>query len=278
MLLLCGFGGFCANPTDAAHATNKAPIKINRLINYSRQVPCLNKTSPYLYSYIIISGSSCEGKMFTGIIESTGRVVSLGQTPAGARLTVDISELAREVKPGGSVAVNGVCLTAIKITGTIVDFDVVYETLSRTNLGTLFAHQAVNIERALRATDRIDGHFVLGHIDTTCRIAQWQDQGAGRLLTLQLTDSEYARYIIPKGSVALDGISLTVAGVSRDRFSIALIPTTLEKTTLITRPVGAMLNLETDILVRTVVYQLQQTAASDNSLMEALKRGGFTGE
>jgi riboflavin synthase len=136
----------------------------------------------------------------------------------------------------------------------------------------------VNIERALRATDRIDGHFVQGHIDTTCRIAQWQDQGAGRLLTLQLDDPEYAKYIIPKGSVALDGISLTVADVSGPRFSIALIPTTLEKTTLVAKPVGAVLNLETDILVRTVVHQFRQSVVADDTLMAALRRSGFVGE
>jgi riboflavin synthase len=191
---------------------------------------------------------------------------------------VDIGELAREVKPGGSVAVNGACLTAVTISGGLIEFDVVYETLSRTNLGELSPNQAVNIERALRATDRIDGHFVQGHIDTTCRIAQWQDQGAGRLLTLQLDDPEYAKYIIPKGSVALDGISLTVADVSGPRFSIALIPTTLEKTTLVAKPVGAVLNLETDILVRTVVHQFRQSVVADDTLMAALRRSGFVGE
>jgi riboflavin synthase len=215
--------------------------------------------------------------MFTGIIETTGKVISKAQTPAGARLAVDIGELARQVKPGGSVAVNGACLTAVTIAGPVIEFDVVYETLSRTNLGDLSSNQAVNIELALRVTDRLEGHFVQGHIDTTCRIAQWQDQGTARILTLQLDDPQYLKYIIPKGSVALDGISLTVATVSGPRFSIALIPTTLEKTTLIAKPVGATLNLETDILVRTVVHQLQTPSSSDNQLMQTLIQSGFTG-
>lgn len=216
--------------------------------------------------------------MFTGIIASIGRVVSLGQTPAGAKLTIDIGEPAREVVLGGSVAVNGACLTATSISNTTIEFDVVYETLARTNLGKLSAGDAVNIELALRVTDRIEGHFVQGHVDTTGRIIKWQDQGTGRLLTVQLDDPSYITYVIPKGSVALDGISLTVASVAGNQFSIALIPTTLEKTTLISKPVGAVLNVETDILVRSVLQQFHRLkgADSDESLMEALKRSGFT--
>jgi len=107
--------------------------------------------------------------MFTGIVENIGKVLSSSRTPAGARLGVRIGELARDVKPGGSVAVNGVCLSAVNVSDATIEFDVVYETLSRTNLGALAPGDPVNIERPMKLSDRIEGHFVQGHIDPTCR-------------------------------------------------------------------------------------------------------------
>jgi riboflavin synthase len=126
-------------------------------------------------------------------------------------------------------------------------------------------------------SDRIEGHFVLGHVDTTCRITRLEDEGTGKRLTLEVDDPAVSQYIVPKGSVALDGVSLTVASVKGDSFSVALIPTTLENTTLPTKSVGAVLNLETDILVKAVVYRRQQVSESDASLKAALERSGFLG-
>jgi riboflavin synthase len=213
--------------------------------------------------------------MFTGIVESIGKVIAISQTSSGARLRVDIGNLASDVKMGGSVAINGVCLSAVGISGTTVDFDVVYESLARTNLGALSPGSPVNVERPLKVSDRIEGHFVQGHIDTTCRIVQWQSQGAGRLLTLELSDPQCVCYIVPKGSVALDGISLTVASVAASRFVVALIPTTVEKTTILTKPIGAVVNFEADILVKAVVHLHRQIAGSDDQLMDTLHRSGF---
>jgi len=213
--------------------------------------------------------------MFTGIVTKIGKVLAINPSAAGARLTVEIGELAREVKPGGSVAVNGACLSAVKIYETAAEFDAIFETLSRTNIGLLARDHQVNVELPLRVTDRIEGHFVQGHIDTTCRIVQWQDQGASRLLTLELDDPQYARYIVPKGSVAIDGISLTVARNSGNQFSVALIPTTLEQTTLIHKPIGAVINFEADILVKTIVNLLKPEGGSDESLLDKLRQTGF---
>ncbi|NLE30280.1 MAG: riboflavin synthase [Phycisphaerae bacterium] len=215
--------------------------------------------------------------MFTGIIQSIGRIVAKSQTPAGARLMIDLGELASQVTAGGSVATNGVCLSAVSFSGSVVGFDVVYETLSRTNLGRLSPGDVVNLEPAMRMSDRIEGHFVLGHVDTTCRITRLEDEGTGKRLTLEVDDPAVSQYIVPKGSVALDGVSLTVASVKGDSFSVALIPTTLENTTLPTKSVGAVLNLETDILVKAVVYRRQQVSESDASLKAALERSGFLG-
>jgi riboflavin synthase len=216
--------------------------------------------------------------MFTGIIQSIGKVVAVSQTPAGARLLIDLGDLASQVSLGGSVATNGVCLSAVSFSGTVVGFDAVCETISRTNLGKLSAGDCVNLELSLRMSDRVEGHFVLGHVDTTCRIIRWQDEGVGKRLTLEVDDATQAQYIVPKGSVALDGVSLTVASVAGSTFSIALIPSTLENTTLIGKPTGAILNLETDILVKAVVYRQQKMSANpDVDLKAALERSGFLG-
>jgi len=216
--------------------------------------------------------------MFTGIVAQTGQVVSIRPTESGARLILDVGELAKEISHGGSVAVNGACLTAVTIYGQTVEFDSVFETMARTNLGRLKSGDRVNLELSLRPSDRLEGHFVQGHIDTTVRIVEWQDQGQGRLLTVQLQDSEYVKYVVPKGSVALDGISLTVAGIKNDQFTTAIIPTTLQRTTLVQKPVGAVLNFEADILAKTVVQWLERTAepGRDQALMDVLKRSGFT--
>jgi riboflavin synthase len=175
------------------------------------------------------------------------------------------------------VAINGTCQSAVAINGSNVQFDTIFETLSRTNLGQLKAGDEVNLELALKVSDRIDGHFVLGHVDTTCRLIRSQNEGTSRRLTFELTDTDCMKYIVPKGSVALDGVSLTVADIQGNHFSVALIPTTQKDTTLTGKAVGAILNLETDILVKTIIAGQERLTGGDDRLKEALRRSGFTG-
>ncbi len=213
--------------------------------------------------------------MFTGIIQSIGRVLGISQTPAGVRLKIDLGSLAGEVKPGGSVAINGACQSAVVIIGTVVEFDTIFETLSRTNLGRLKPGDEVNLELSLKLSDRLEGHFVLGHVDTTCRLVRIQNEGASRRLTFEPDSREHMKFIVPKGSVAIDGVSLTVAEVQANSFSVAIIPTTLRDTTLASKSVGAVLNLETDILVKTIVSRQERLMGVDDPLKETLLRSGF---
>ena len=193
--------------------------------------------------------------MFTGIIERTVRVASVSDGTGFVRLNLAAGW--PDIKGGDSVAVNGVCLTVAEIAPPLVGFDVIPETLRKTNLGLLKAGDEVNVERSLRAGDRIDGHFVQGHVDGTANIV---DQLTGEKewrLTVH-PPAELIKYVIPKGSVTLDGVSLTVASVADDRFEVALIPTTLNLTTLRTRDVGWPLNFEADVLSKTIVTWLER--------------------
>jgi riboflavin synthase len=198
--------------------------------------------------------------MFTGIIEKTARVIGVAEGPMFRRLTVAVDW--DDVRPGESIAVNGACLTVAELAAGEVGFDVVRETLDKTNLGLLAQGDSVHLERALRVGDRIDGHFVQGHVDgTAALLRQASDEREWRLVLEAPPD--LAKYIIPKGSVALDGVSLTVARVEGNVFEVALIPTTLRLTLLGRRPPGWPFNLEADVLSKTVIARL-----------EHLERGG----
>ena len=186
--------------------------------------------------------------MFTGIVEETGRVESLERMAESARLTLKAS-LAEQVAPGQSVAVNGCCLTSTK-EGVLV-FDLLHETLERTNLGTLSPGSLVNLERALGAGDRLGGHFVQGHIDCTARIISLDPVGNDHRLEVELPEA-FAKYVIPKGSIAVDGISLTVAELKEKSFVIWLIPHTMQITALHERKAGDLVNLEFDMLAKYV--------------------------
>jgi riboflavin synthase len=193
--------------------------------------------------------------MFTGIVERTVRVASVSEGTGFVRLNLAVQW--NDLKPGDSVAVNGVCLTVAEIAPPLVGFDIIPETLRRTNLGLLNAGDEVNVERPLRAGDRIDGHFVQGHVDATARLV---DQLAGDKecrLTVQ-PPAELMKFVVPKGAVTIDGVSLTVASVSHDRFEVALIPTTLNRTTLGNRPVGWPFNVEADVLSKTIISWLER--------------------
>ena len=193
--------------------------------------------------------------MFTGIVEKTVRVVGVAEGPKFNRLTLAVGW--DDAKDGESVAVNGVCLTVAQQSPGELGFDVVQETLRRTNLGLLNAGDEVHVERSLRAGDRIDGHFVQGHVDGTAVLQALTNNHEEWRLTMECP-RPLAKYVIPKGSVALDGVSLTVADVRDAVFEVALIPTTLNLTTLGRRPTGWPLNLECDILAKTVVTALER--------------------
>jgi riboflavin synthase len=193
--------------------------------------------------------------MFTGIVEKTVRVVGVAAAPRFQRLTLALNW--PDVRDGESIAVNGVCLTVADRQAGEVGFDVVQETLSRTNLGLLKAGDDVHIERSLRIGDRLDGHFVQGHVDGPARLIDQRADDAEWRLTLECT-ADLAKYVAPKGSVTLDGVSLTVAAVKHAIFQVALIPTTVRLTTLARRPIGWPFNLECDILSKTVISWLER--------------------
>jgi riboflavin synthase len=195
--------------------------------------------------------------MFTGIVERTVHIVGVSQGPKFTRLTLARPPEWADVADGESIAVNGVCLTVADRAPGEVGFDVVSETLNVTNLGLLRAGDEVHVERSLRAGDRISGHFVQGHVDGTARLLEHGTRDDEWRLTLE-APPPLAKYLVPKGSVALDGVSLTIAAVRHDQFEVALIPTTLRLTTLGRRAVGWPFNLECDILAKTVVAALER--------------------
>jgi riboflavin synthase len=193
--------------------------------------------------------------MFTGIIEEAGFVQKVQPTPQSIQLTVKCGPLARGLKRGDSVAVNGCCLTAVDLKrsgrGTHIRFDLLHETWSVTNLQFAKVGSLVNLERPLRADGRLDGHFVTGHVDGLGRIRRWERVGQDHCLEIAAAPA-IMNYIVPKGSIAVDGISLTIAAVFKGRFRIWIIPHTFEVTALGERTVGDAVNLEADILGKYV--------------------------
>ena len=193
--------------------------------------------------------------MFTGIVEETGVVQAMKPSAKAIRLTVAMDSCGRGLKLGDSVAVNGCCLTAVKLTRRgrrkLVDFDLLRETWRLTNLQFAGAGSLVNLERPLRADGRLDGHFVTGHIDGLGRIRRWERAGADHVLDLA-APPEVMRYVVHKGSIAVDGISLTVAGVTKKGFRLWIIPHTYEVTALRERKPGDAVNLEADLLGKYV--------------------------
>lgn len=220
--------------------------------------------------------------MFSGIVEGTGSVVSLdgpqrrdAQGPLIHRLSIRAAELLADAQTGASVAVNGVCLTLAEHKSEYAEFDVVVETMRQTTLGRIRPGDSVNLEQSLRPLDRIGGHFMQGHVDAIGVLDRIERQG-GEYKLWVTTDDGAMRYVIPKGSIALDGVSLTVVDVQAGRFSVVLIPTTLERTTFGKRREGDSLNIETDIISRTLVHALEQmSSGGDESLRQRLIDGGF---
>ena len=193
--------------------------------------------------------------MFTGIVEEAGRVESIKPTAKSIQLTVRAHAAGGGLKPGASLAVNGCCLTATKIASRgmdkLVQFDLLQETWRRTNLQFAKPGSLVNLERPLRANGELGGHFVTGHIDGVGKIIRWERVGRDHVLDIA-APPEVMRYIVFKGSMAVDGISLTVAGVTEKSFRIWIIPHTYEITALRDRKVGDAVNLEADLLGKYV--------------------------
>jgi riboflavin synthase len=186
--------------------------------------------------------------MFTGLVEGTGEIVGLRKGGA-TRLEVEAGRIAEGARIGDSIAVNGCCLTVAAIEGSRLGFDLLAETGARTNLRGLKAGAAVNLERALPAQGRYGGHFVTGHIDATGEIRRWEQKGADHELRIGIEPAQGV-YLVPKGCIAVDGISLTVAEAGRDEFSVWIIPHTRVVTALRERAVGDLLNIEFDLLAK----------------------------
>ncbi len=199
--------------------------------------------------------------MFSGIIDATGEVRSCEPSAAGRRLTIRAPGYWTDAVHGASIAIDGVCLTVTSHNEADASFDVVAETLRCTTLGGLKPGHRVNLQKSLRAGERIDGHFVQGHVDALGTIARI-DRERGESMWWFDVDESTRRYLIPKGSVAIDGISLTVAAIDGLRLGVAIIPTTLELTTLGTKRIGDAVNIETDILSRTIVETLDRVTAA----------------
>ncbi|HLH42551.1 MAG TPA: riboflavin synthase [Bryobacteraceae bacterium] len=191
--------------------------------------------------------------MFTGIVEELGVVAALQPRPAGARLCVKCRSVLEDLRPGASIAVNGVCLTALDITPHSFQADLAPETLSRTNLGALQTGSKVNLERPLTLATRLSGHLVQGHVDATAEVASLDSLGGGNWRLRVRLPPEFARYLVHKGSIALDGISLTIAALEPGPVvAVAVIPHTFARTTLGSATPGARLNVEVDMLAKYV--------------------------
>ena len=195
--------------------------------------------------------------MFTGIIQGTGKVVSIEKSSknrSAVRLSVDLGEHSEGLLPGQSVALNGVCLTVTEREKEICTFEVIEETVSRTGLGTLGRGSQVNVERSLKVGERLEGHFVLGHVDGIGIITAIQKMRNEVRLWFRIPD-QLTRHIVEKGSIAIDGISLTVAKIEKNHAMVCIIPHTMRTTNLRVRKVGGVINIETDILGKYILKE-----------------------
>lgn len=211
--------------------------------------------------------------MFTGIVEETGVVERLDNSPSGCRLYIGASVVLDGTKIGDSIAVNGVCLTVTDMTKNSFAADVMPETLRRSSLGSLHSGSRVNLERAMAADGRFGGHIVSGHIDGTGKISGKKPEGNAVVVTIA-ADRDILRYIVEKGSIAIDGISLTVTRVSSTDFSVSLIPHTAKETTLLSKRAGEIVNLENDIIGK-YVERLMGTEKSSGITRSFLLENGF---
>lgn len=226
--------------------------------------------------------------MFSGIIDGIGEIRACQDVAGGRVLIVRAPEYWGGTRPGASIAVDGACLTVTQADQQEARFDVITETLRRTTLGRLRPGDRVNLQKSLAVGERIDGHFVQGHVDAAATVAKIEQSAQESIWWFTIepgpASAQAFASVIPKGSIAIDGVSLTVVEAKDGRFSVALIPTTLRETTIGGKHVGAMVNVETDIIARTVVRYLQSLggesaaakgAADNAAMMDLLKREGF---
>lgn len=227
--------------------------------------------------------------MFTGLIAELGEMASIDRKAEGAVLSVKVRGLIGDAAIGDSIAVNGVCLTCVRIGRETLSFDVSFETLKSTNLGSLSRGDRVNLEPSLRPSSKLGGHFVTGHVDGIGIMRSRSTRGNATRIEIQ-APAEVLRYLVAKGSVAVDGISLTVVDVMRDGFSVVIIPHTGQMTTIGFKREGDTVNLEPDILAKYVEKLLRaerrpfdgqqgqgdEPAVSGDPLLAALRKSGFT--
>ncbi|MFC1582087.1 riboflavin synthase [Planctomycetota bacterium] len=214
--------------------------------------------------------------MFTGIIEEVGTLKNIRSHGDGLALEIECPRIAPVVRPGESVAVNGICLTAsAEARGPVLKFDAVAETAGRTTLRAWKAGRPLNLEQALTLQSRLGGHIVLGHVDGTAEMIRRDERDTGIEMLFRF-GPDYARYIVSKGSVCIDGVSLTIAAVEPDQFRVALIPFTLEGTNLDRLTPGQTVNIETDIMARYAESLLADGEKPQGLSLDKLKQAGFT--
>ncbi|NLP44956.1 MAG: riboflavin synthase [Peptococcaceae bacterium] len=214
--------------------------------------------------------------MFTGIIEELGTVIKLDATKDSAQLCIEAHKVLIGTQIGDSIAVNGVCLTVTEITTKLFTVDIMYETLNKTNLHELKKGAKVNLERALQLQTRLGGHIVSGHVDAIGTIYNIKQVGIANIIEV-ITSEELTSYLIPKGSIAIDGISLTLVDVNKDKFSVSIIPHTFQNTTLGFKGVGSKVNLETDILGKYVAkfLRIDKNQEKEDISLDFLASHGF---
>lgn len=216
--------------------------------------------------------------MFTGLIEAVCLVNSVRRNADSLQIGIDLGEITRDAKTGESIAVNGVCLTISSVQQNTAYFNISGETVKKTNLEELSSSSFVNIERSLLPTDRLGGHFVQGHIDGTGKILEIQSRGQFADITFS-TGPELLQMMVPKGSVAVDGISLTIAEINEKGFKTAIIPDTLDRTTLGRAKTGDNVNIETDIIAKLIKKQLDsvfgKSPRRERLTIEKLEKSGF---
>jgi riboflavin synthase len=222
-----------------------------------------------------ISATNNTNSMFTGIIEETGTIAAIETRADGVSLVVSCNDVLEGTRIGDSITVNGVCLTVTSMSAGSFTADLLEETRNKTNLATVSAGSTVNLERSLTPVSRIGGHFVLGHVDATAKLARRYMHGGDTVMEIELVP-ELQPFVAPKGSIAIDGISLTVVNVTSGSFSVHLIPHTLKSTSLDRLKPGGLVNIEVDVLARYIYNFTQKKDAASSRVTESfLREQGF---